>query len=71
MKEQINRINKMALTNWERAKGMLDMFNDIYDTKFDWLNKRVVFSDYPGTAEDNTAAFYANCHDAYTAMEED
>lgn len=65
MKERIKMINEMAQTNFDIAKGMLEMLNNICGTKFNFLAKRVVFSEYPGTAEDNCAAFYAKCHDAY------
>lgn len=48
MKDRIRWINETAQTNWEKAKGMLDIFNDIYGTQYEWLNKRVVVYDKPG-----------------------
>ena len=66
MKERIDKINKMAQENFERAKGMLEMFNDIYGTKFGWLNKRVVFFDNP---DGTVAEMYAHVHDAWVNLQ--
>ena len=63
MKERIHWINETAKADWERAKGMLDMLNDMYDTDLRFLNKSVVISD---SRDGDTAAFYANCHDMET-----
>lgn len=65
MKERIYNINEVAQENWEKAKGMLDMLNDICGTKYGWLKKRVVIFDNP---DGSTAEKYSSCHDAYYAM---
>lgn len=43
MKERIHMINEVAQENFEKATGMLDMFNDIYGVEFFLLNKRVCY----------------------------
>lgn len=58
--ERISEINSVAQTNWEKAKGMLEMFNDIYDTQYGWLARRVVRFDNPEASDR-----YAHAHDAY------
>lgn len=58
MKNTIKRINETAQINFEKAKGMLDMFNDFYNTNYIWLNKRVVMR------KDNIF------HDVYTNLED-
>ena len=62
MKERIDNINRVAAVNFDRAQGMLDMLNDIYGTRFGWLNRRVVIFENPDAG---TAAKYAHCHDAF------
>lgn len=59
MKNTIGRINETAQINFEKAKGMLDMFNDFYNTNYSWLNKRVVLK-----TENNTY------HDVYTSLKD-
>lgn len=66
MKDRINKINEMAQENWEKAQGMLEMFNDIYGTQFGWLKKRVVMFENPnGTVAER----YAHCHDAWANIQ--
>ena len=65
MKEKIKMINSIAQENFDKAQGMLEMLNSIYGTNYAFLARRVVFSDYSGTAEENTAQYYAYCHDLY------
>lgn len=65
MKERIGRINAVAQENFEKAKGMLDMLNEIYGTKYGWLNKRVVFFDEPYAS---TCIKYRRVHDAYANL---
>ena len=60
MKETVHLINRTAQTNFERAKGMLEILNMVHGTKFGWLNKRVVRFDRP---DGSTAEKYAHCHD--------
>lgn len=62
MKERIAKINATAKENFDKAQGMLDMFNDIYGTKFGFLNKRVVIFENP---DESTCIKYAHVHDAY------
>ena len=61
MKERINKINETAVENFEKAKGMLEMFNDIYGTQYGFLGKRVVIFENP---DGSVAEKYAHCHDA-------
>ncbi len=65
MKERVKKINDMALENWEKAQGMLEMFNDIYGVKFGWLNKRVVMFDKPDAS---TCEKYKAAHDAWANL---
>ena len=58
MKNTIKRINETAQVNFEKAKGMLIMFNEFYHTNYRWLNKRVVMQ------QDNIF------HDVYTNLED-
>lgn len=64
MKERIMKINETAATNLEKAKGMLEMFNDIYGTQYGFLGARVVRFENPNGS---VAEKYAHAHDA--AME--
>ena len=52
LKDIIDNINEVALDNFDRAAGMLDMFNDIYNTKLEWFNNRVVYYEPMGTMRD-------------------
>lgn len=61
MKEHIEKINKVARENFDMAKGMLEMLNELCGTKFGWLNRRVVIFECP---DGSTAEKYAHCHDA-------
>lgn len=60
MKERIEMINDTAQENFDMAKGMLTMFNEIYGTKYGFLAKRVVSFRYP---DGSTAERYAHCKD--------
>jgi hypothetical protein len=62
MLEQIDKINKVAQENFDRAQGMLDMLNEFSGLKLGWLAKRVVMFDKP---DGSTAERYASCHDAH------
>ena len=63
MVEQIRKINEVAQENFDRAKGMLDMLNELTGLKLGWLAKRVVVFDNP---DSSVAERYASCHDAVT-----
>lgn len=66
MKERISHINKVAQENWEKAQGMLEMFNEIYGTQFGWFDKRVVIFENPnGTVAER----YSHMHDAYATLQ--
>ena len=52
LKDIIDNINEVALDNFDRAAGMLDMFNDIYNTKLEWFNNRVVYYEPMGIMRD-------------------
>ena len=65
MREKIAKINEMAQKNFDRAQGMLDMFNEIYGLKYGWLKKRVVIFDNP---DGTVAERYAYAHDAYYTL---
>lgn len=65
MREKIAKINEMAQENFDRAQGMLDMFNEIYGLKYGWLKKRVVIFDNP---DGTVAERYACAHDAYYTL---
>ena len=52
-------------TNFEKAQGMLDMFNVIYCTRYGFLNKRVVRFDNP---DGSAAERYAHCHDVWAEL---
>ena len=42
-KETISKLNEIAKEDFEKAKSMLDGINLVLNTKYGWLNKRVVF----------------------------
>ena len=65
MKEMINKINEVAFDDFERAAGMLEMYNLIYGTRYGFLNRRVVRFDNPDAG---TAEKYAHVHDVYTEL---
>lgn len=62
MLQRINKINETAKENFDKAKGMLEMFNDIYGTRFGLLGGRVVWFENP---DGSVAEKYAHAHDAY------
>lgn len=47
LRDIIDNINEIAQENFDRAAGMLEMFNEIYNTKLEWYNKRVVYYESP------------------------
>ena len=51
--------------NFDKAQGMLDMFNVIYCTRYGFLNKRVVRFDNP---DGSNAERYAHCHDVWAEL---
>lgn len=65
MKERVKEINDTAQENFEKAEGMLEMFNDIYGTQYGWLNKRVVWFEKP---EASTCEKYKNVHDVWVTL---
>lgn len=68
MLERIKKINTVAQEDFSKAKGMLEMLNDICGTHFGWLAKRVVFfTNADGSiAKERTAQTTA--HDAYSNL---
>ena len=64
---QVETLNRMAHTNWEYAKGMLDGMNEILGTKYGWLGKEVVWFEEPDA---DTARKYAAAHSAIAWTEE-
>ena len=65
MAERVHWINEVAKADFDRASGMLDMFNSMCGTECGFLDGRVVYSDSP---RGNTAQFYADCHDLETML---
>ena len=61
-KTMISELNKIAQEDFDKAQVMLDGINLVMGTKYDWLNRRVVFFDEPDCA---TCIKYRNAHDAY------
>ena len=64
MIELIQMINHAG--DYERAKGMLQMFNAIYGTEYGLLGMRVVRFDNP---YGSIAEKYASCHDVLIELE--
>ena len=62
-RETIKKINETASENFERARGMLAMLNELAGTEFGWLNKRVVWFEDPGNG------YSSGCHDLWATME--
>lgn len=65
-KEQVSKLNTIAQEDFEKAKAMLDGINMALGTEYDWLCKRVIYSDDTSSV----AARYATCHDAWANAEE-
>lgn len=66
MDERIHLIQMInRADNFERAEGMLEMFNAIYGTQYGFLAKRVVRFDNPNAS---VAEKYASCHDVLTEL---
>lgn len=62
----IKTLNTIAEKDFTKAQAMLEGINLALDTKYDFLNKRVVFFDNPNGS---TAEKYAHAHDAYAYAE--
>lgn len=63
LKELVYKINHEE--NFDKAQGMLEMLNSIYDTDFGFLNRRVVRFDNPlGSVSEK----YSHCHDVYSNL---
>lgn len=56
-KELFNKINTVAQKNLDRAEGMLDMVNMMFETKYFFINRRVAYE----TFDHGVKTF----HDAY------
>ncbi len=65
-KETIRKINEIAQDDFHRAQAMLEGINIVLDTKYGWLNKRIVFFDEPDAP---TCIKYRHAHDAYVYAE--
>lgn len=63
MKELIYMINHEE--NFDKAQGMLEMFNAIYGTKYGFLAARVVRFDNPDAS---VAERYAHAHDVWAEL---
>lgn len=61
--ETIKKINLVAQENFDRARGMLTMLNELAGTEFGWLNKRVVWFEEP------EKKYHSPCHDLWATME--
>ncbi len=59
-KELIRALNAVAQVDFDGAKTLLDLVNEVCNTKYGWLAKRVVFFDDPDAS---TAKKYAHVHD--------
>ena len=66
-KETIGILNTIAQENFEKAKEMLEGINLLLNTRYAFLNKRVVFFDDPDAS---TCVKYENAHDAWAYAEE-
>ena len=63
MKELIQMINNEE--NFDRAEGMLQMFNAIYGTQYGFFNKRVVrFDNHSGSVAEK----YSSFHDVFCEL---
>ena len=49
-RKMIEELNAIAQEDFERANAMLEGINLVMDTKYGWLNKRVVFFDESGSS---------------------
>lgn len=65
-KEQVSKLNTIAQEDFEKVKAMLDGINMVLGTEYDWLHKRVIYSDDTSSV----AARYATCHDTWANAEE-
>ena len=65
-KEQVSKLNTIAQEDFEKAKAMLEGINMVLGTEYDWLRKRVIYSDDTSSV----AARYETCHDAWVNAED-
>ena len=61
-KETIEKLNDIAIEDFDKAEAMLDGINMVLGTKYGWLKRRVVFFDEPDAT---TCIKYSNVHDAW------
>lgn len=66
-KETIGVLNTIAQENFKQAKAMLEGINLLLNTRYEFLNKRVVFFDDPDTP---SCIKYKNAHDAWVNADE-
>lgn len=65
-RKMIEELNAIAQEDFERANAMLEGINLVMNTKYGWLNKRVVFFDESGSS---TCIKYRHAHDAWVCAE--
>lgn len=63
VKQLIEMINHEE--NFDKAQGMLEMFNAVYGTKYGLLNRRVVRFEHP---EASTCIKCAHCYDVWVEL---
>ena len=63
-KELIYEINHEE--NFNKAQGMLEMFNSVFGTRYELIARRVVWFENPDAS---SAEKYASYHDAYVFPE--
>lgn len=66
-KETIGVLNTIAQENFKQAKAMLEGINLLLNTRYEFLNKRVVFFDDPDAP---SCIKYKNAHDAWVNADE-
>lgn len=66
-KETIGILNTIAQENFRKAQDMLEGINLLLNTRYEFLNKRVVFFDEPDAP---TCIKYKHAHDAWANAEE-
>ena len=66
-KETIGILNTIAQENFKKAQDMLEGINLLLNTRYEFLNKRVVFFDEPDAP---TCIKYKHAHDAWANAEE-
>lgn len=66
-KETFSILNTMAQLDFRQAEAMLNGINLVLGTKYEWLNRRVVYFDNPDAS---TCEKYKTVHDAWARAEE-